>query len=180
MVPACFLDAAAANFDRRKKLWRSAAPAQPRQTRAPRENELLKSNHGQTTHTLRAVTALGLESQTQTQTLARIDRPRQPGGLAARMSSYRKSVVAARKDKKGAPAGERSGIEGVRGRERASRARAHTHLTTARACYAHALPHTHTQGLTEEQKQEIREAFDLFDTDGSGAIDSKELKVAMR
>ena len=34
--------------------------------------------------------------------------------------------------------------------------------------------------LTEEQKQEIREAFDLFDTDGSGAIDAKELKVAMR
>ena len=25
-----------------------------------------------------------------------------------------------------------------------------------------------------------REAFDLFDTDGSGAIDAKELKVAMR
>ena len=24
--------------------------------------------------------------------------------------------------------------------------------------------------LTEEQKQEIREAFDLFDTDGSGTI----------
>ncbi|XP_015770629.1 PREDICTED: caltractin isoform X2 [Acropora digitifera] len=34
--------------------------------------------------------------------------------------------------------------------------------------------------LTEEQKQEIREAFDLFDTDGSGTIDAKELKVAMR
>merc|ERR1711881_118997 len=34
--------------------------------------------------------------------------------------------------------------------------------------------------LTEEQRQEIREAFDLFDTDGSGAIDAKELKVAMR
>jgi len=34
--------------------------------------------------------------------------------------------------------------------------------------------------LTEEQKQEIREAFDLFDTDGSGCIDAKELKVAMR
>merc|ERR1712100_205685 len=34
--------------------------------------------------------------------------------------------------------------------------------------------------LSEEQKQEIREAFDLFDTDGSGAIDAKELKVAMR
>ncbi|KAI8840898.1 centrin-1 [Chytridium lagenaria] len=34
--------------------------------------------------------------------------------------------------------------------------------------------------LTPEQKQEIREAFDLFDTDGSGTIDTKELKVAMR
>jgi len=34
--------------------------------------------------------------------------------------------------------------------------------------------------LTEEQKHEIREAFDLFDTDGSGTIDIKELKVAMR
>jgi hypothetical protein len=30
-----------------------------------------------------------------------------------------------------------------------------------------------TKGLTEEQKQEIREAFDLFDTDGSGTIDAK-------
>merc|ERR1712070_237248 len=27
---------------------------------------------------------------------------------------------------------------------------------------------------------EIKEAFDLFDTDGSGSIDAKELKVAMR
>jgi hypothetical protein len=34
--------------------------------------------------------------------------------------------------------------------------------------------------VTEEQKQEIREAFDLFDADGSGSIDAKELKVAMR
>ncbi|XP_061541834.1 uncharacterized protein cetn2 [Phyllopteryx taeniolatus] len=34
--------------------------------------------------------------------------------------------------------------------------------------------------LTEEQKQEIREAFELFDTDGAGYIDVKELKVAMR
>uniref|UniRef100_A0A8C4UAD6 Centrin 1 n=1 Tax=Falco tinnunculus TaxID=100819 RepID=A0A8C4UAD6_FALTI len=33
--------------------------------------------------------------------------------------------------------------------------------------------------LTEEQK-EVREAFDLFDTDGTGNIDVKELKVAMR
>merc|ERR1711990_1358525 len=34
--------------------------------------------------------------------------------------------------------------------------------------------------ITEEQKQEIKEAFDLFDTDGSGNIDQRELKVAMR
>ena len=40
-------------------------------------------------------------------------------------------------------------------------------------------PKTRAQ-LTEEQKQEIKESFDLFDTDGSGTIDQKELKVAMR
>merc|ERR1711998_591521 len=34
--------------------------------------------------------------------------------------------------------------------------------------------------MSEEQLQEIREAFDLFDTDGSGTIDARELKVAMR
>ncbi|XP_062932696.1 centrin-1 [Cynocephalus volans] len=34
--------------------------------------------------------------------------------------------------------------------------------------------------LTETQKQEVREAFDLFDADGSGKIDVKELKVAVR
>lgn len=34
--------------------------------------------------------------------------------------------------------------------------------------------------LTDEQKLEIREAFDLFDTDKSGSIDYHELKVAMR
>jgi centrin-1 len=34
--------------------------------------------------------------------------------------------------------------------------------------------------LTEEQRQEIKEAFDLFDTESSGVIDVKELKVAMR
>ena len=32
--------------------------------------------------------------------------------------------------------------------------------------------------MTEEQKTEIREAFDLFDADGSGTIDVKELKVS--
>ena len=34
--------------------------------------------------------------------------------------------------------------------------------------------------LSEEQRQEIKEAFDLFDSEGTGAIDAKELKVAMR
>jgi centrin-1 len=34
--------------------------------------------------------------------------------------------------------------------------------------------------FTEEQIEEIREAFNLFDTDGSGSIDYKELKAAMR
>ena len=33
--------------------------------------------------------------------------------------------------------------------------------------------------VSQEQKQEIREAFDLFDTDGSGEVDAKELKAAM-
>ncbi|XP_028760484.1 caltractin [Neltuma alba] len=35
-------------------------------------------------------------------------------------------------------------------------------------------------GLTQQKKQEIQEAFELFDTDGSGTIDAKELNVAMR
>ncbi|KDQ15605.1 hypothetical protein BOTBODRAFT_31495 [Botryobasidium botryosum FD-172 SS1] len=40
---------------------------------------------------------------------------------------------------------------------------------------------THTRPeLTEEQKQEIKEAFELFDTDKDGAVDYHELKVAMR
>ncbi|XP_067838926.1 LOW QUALITY PROTEIN: centrin-3 [Heptranchias perlo] len=34
--------------------------------------------------------------------------------------------------------------------------------------------------LTEEQRREIKEAFDLFDTDKDKAIDYHELKVAMR
>merc|ERR1712220_48909 len=35
-------------------------------------------------------------------------------------------------------------------------------------------------GLSEEQLDEIREAFSLFDSDASGAIDVRELKAAMR
>ena len=34
--------------------------------------------------------------------------------------------------------------------------------------------------LSDEQRQEIKEAFELFDTDKTGSIDYHELKVAMR
>ena len=34
--------------------------------------------------------------------------------------------------------------------------------------------------LSDEQKADIKEAFDLFDTEGTGVIDIKELKVAIR
>jgi len=41
-------------------------------------------------------------------------------------------------------------------------------------------PKRQKNDLTEEQRQEIKEAFDLFDSEGNGVIDAKELKVAMR
>jgi len=34
-------------------------------------------------------------------------------------------------------------------------------------------------GLSQEEIEELQEAFNLFDTDGSGTIDSSELKAAM-
>merc|ERR1711959_170162 len=40
-------------------------------------------------------------------------------------------------------------------------------------------PLLRTMSLSEDQKKECKEAFDLFDSDGSGAIDASELKVAM-
>jgi Ca2+-binding EF-hand superfamily protein len=36
------------------------------------------------------------------------------------------------------------------------------------------------QELTDEQKAEIKEAFDLFDATGSGMINLQDLKVALR
>merc|ERR1712216_291465 len=36
------------------------------------------------------------------------------------------------------------------------------------------------KNLSDEQKAELREAFDLFDTDGSGAVDAAELHTAMK
>lgn len=38
---------------------------------------------------------------------------------------------------------------------------------------------TSRPGLNEQEIEELREAFDLFDTDGSGTIDPTELKTAM-
>jgi Ca2+-binding EF-hand superfamily protein len=36
------------------------------------------------------------------------------------------------------------------------------------------------QELTDEQRAEIKEAFDLFDATGSGMINLQDLKVALR
>ncbi|XP_076958246.1 caltractin-like [Bidens hawaiensis] len=35
-------------------------------------------------------------------------------------------------------------------------------------------------GFTQQTKQEMKEAFDLFDADGNGTIDARELSNAMR
>eukprot|EP00450_Noctiluca_scintillans_P003018 CAMPEP_0194498124 /NCGR_PEP_ID=MMETSP0253-20130528/14860_1 /TAXON_ID=2966 /ORGANISM="Noctiluca scintillans" /LENGTH=173 /DNA_ID=CAMNT_0039339729 /DNA_START=52 /DNA_END=573 /DNA_ORIENTATION=- len=42
------------------------------------------------------------------------------------------------------------------------------------------LPLDGRPGLTDDEVEEIREAFNLFDTDGSGMIDPRELKAAMQ
>ncbi|CAG8619833.1 9333_t:CDS:2 [Ambispora gerdemannii] len=47
----------------------------------------------------------------------------------------------------------------------------------ANAANSHAMPDSQ---LSEEQNTEIKEAFELFDTDKDGALDYHELKVAMR
>ncbi|EST10138.1 EF-hand domain pair [Kalmanozyma brasiliensis GHG001] len=53
------------------------------------------------------------------------------------------------------------------------------HLTSSSSRMANS--HHHIEAaLTDEQRQEIKEAFELFDTDKDGAVDYHELKVAMR
>merc|ERR1712154_508475 len=42
------------------------------------------------------------------------------------------------------------------------------------------LKHSQNQQLNENQKRELKEAFELFDTDNSGTIDMKELRAAMK
>lgn len=39
--------------------------------------------------------------------------------------------------------------------------------------------HVNRPGLTEDEIEEIREAFNLFDTEGTGKVDPRELKAAM-
>jgi centrin-3 len=57
-----------------------------------------------------------------------------------------------------------------------TKAKRRSHAAAAAAAAAvHARPE-----LSDEQKQEIKEAFELFDTDKDGAVDYHELKVAMR
>src|SRR6266436_9032917 len=53
--------------------------------------------------------------------------------------------------------------------------RSHAAAAAVAAAAAHSRPE-----LTDEQKQEIKEAFELFDTDKDGSVDYHELKVAMR
>eukprot|EP00744_Colponema_vietnamica_P011345 GILI01015956.1.p1 GENE.GILI01015956.1~~GILI01015956.1.p1 ORF type:complete len:201 (-),score=53.19 GILI01015956.1:138-692(-) len=52
--------------------------------------------------------------------------------------------------------------------------------TASRSAAATAVPRKRRVELTDEQRQEIREAFELFDSDKNGYLDSHEVKVAMR
>ncbi|TKY85203.1 hypothetical protein EX895_006283 [Sporisorium graminicola] len=54
------------------------------------------------------------------------------------------------------------------------------HLSTSSSSRMVNAHHHIDAALTDEQRQEIKEAFELFDTDKDGAIDYHELKVAMR
>jgi centrin-3 len=54
------------------------------------------------------------------------------------------------------------------------------HMYTSSAAQK-AKRRTHSRPeISDEQKQEIKEAFELFDTDKDGCVDYHELKVAMR
>ena len=70
-----------------------------------------------------------------------------------------------------------------------TRTRTHTHTHTpvgSRHMYTTAASKSKRRAahprpeLTDEQKQEVKEAFELFDTDKDGCVDYHELKVAMR
>ena len=61
----------------------------------------------------------------------------------------------------------------------ASRFRVLPSFITKRRQTTIAIKENYRPGLSEDEVEEIREAFNLFDTDGSGTIDPKELKEAM-
>ncbi|KAN0065753.1 Calcium-binding component of the spindle pole body (SPB) half-bridge [Thecaphora frezii] len=73
---------------------------------------------------------------------------------------------------------------GANGTPLASSSHHHSHHASHAAGSAGSSRLTHLGNtpadLTDEQRQEIKEAFELFDTDKDGAIDYHELKVAMR
>ena len=75
-----------------------------------------------------------------------------------------------------------SGTSGGGGRSH-NASSSHHHVNGTSSHHHHA---SHSGGggaaadLSDEQRQEIKEAFDLFDTDKDGAIDFHEMKVAMR
>lgn len=54
------------------------------------------------------------------------------------------------------------------------------HATTATNPASRSTSQQQQPSLTDDQRQEIKEAFELFDTDKDGAIDYHELKVALR
>jgi hypothetical protein len=56
----------------------------------------------------------------------------------------------------------------------------HTQSRNVKTATKRAAKSYERPGLSEEEIEEIREAFNLFDTDGSGTIDPKELKAAMQ
>jgi centrin-3 len=53
-------------------------------------------------------------------------------------------------------------------------------VSTGTGLNASQKPSTTVRELSDEQRQEIKEAFGVFDTDGDGLLDYHELKVAMR
>ena len=52
----------------------------------------------------------------------------------------------------------------------------HAHISHA----SQSQPAAQGRGLSDDQRAEIKEAFELFDSDKDGTIDYHELKVAMR
>lgn len=63
---------------------------------------------------------------------------------------------------------------------RSGQAAAASHSFTGGVSGTHVAARKRRFELTEEQRQEIREAFELFDSDKNGLLDPHEVKVSMR